>query len=255
MQPAAVSQPEPGGTRTTGQQPLPFDLLFSQLFNPGNAHHGDMVFTQEAFDRVMTQLMEQNQSGNAPPPASEDAIKSLKKKNVDQEMLGTDGKAECSICMDNVELGEEMTVLPCKHWFHGSCVTAWLKEHDTCPHCRRPITTANERHEQSLPGRRAGRRASLASSARGLGPEGSRQNPVTVPESPSESSQARRAYYGLRRDSDLQQSSNSGPRQSRSQHDTRQPPSRSHSGGSSATRGSSSGGGVTGWIRDHLPFS
>ncbi|EXJ79554.1 hypothetical protein A1O3_07833 [Capronia epimyces CBS 606.96] len=117
MQPPAVPRPEIDGTRATGQQPYPFDLL-SQLFNPGHAHHGDMVFTQEAFDRVMTQLMEQNQAGSAPPPASEEAINSLKKKNVDQEMLGTDGKAECSICMDNVELGEEMTVLPCKHWFH-----------------------------------------------------------------------------------------------------------------------------------------
>ena len=54
-------------------------------------------------------------------------------------MLGSDGKAECSVCMDNVELGDEVTLLPCSHWFHEACVGAWLKEHDTCPHCRQGI--------------------------------------------------------------------------------------------------------------------
>ncbi|EXJ85351.1 hypothetical protein A1O1_05715 [Capronia coronata CBS 617.96] len=253
VQPAAALRPDADGTRAAGQQPHPFDLL-SQLFNPGNAQHGDVVFTQEAFDRVMTQLMDENQAGNAPPPASEDAIKSLKKKRVDHDMLGSDGMAECSICMDNVELGDEMTVLPCNHWFHGDCVTAWLKEHDTCPHCRRPISNANVRNEQTSPRRRMSRHLSpVISSPQGFGPEGSRQNPVTIPESPTESQQSRQSYYGRRRESDLQPSTS--VRQPRSPQETRRHSSRGNSGGSSGSRGSSTGGGVTGWIRDHLPFS
>ncbi|KAH8754799.1 hypothetical protein F5883DRAFT_572427 [Diaporthe sp. PMI_573] len=35
--------------------------------------------------------------------------------------------------------GEEVTVLPCKHWFHGECVVSWLKMHNTCPICRASI--------------------------------------------------------------------------------------------------------------------
>lgn len=54
-------------------------------------------------------------------------------------MMGSDGKAECSVCMDAVNIGDEVTVLPCNHWFHEDCVGAWLKEHDTCPHCRAGI--------------------------------------------------------------------------------------------------------------------
>jgi len=38
--------------------------------------------------------MAQSNSSNAPPPASEEDIRSLEKKMVDKYMLGTGGKAE-----------------------------------------------------------------------------------------------------------------------------------------------------------------
>lgn len=135
-----------------------------QLRDPRNATVGDAVFTDEAMDRIISQMMEQHGSaGSAPGPATNAAIAALPKKQADEDMVGTDGKAECSVCMDAVLLGDEVTVLPCKHWFHGDCVGAWLKEHDTCPHCRQGImpkdapTDANEprspgespRHTQS----------------------------------------------------------------------------------------------------------
>lgn len=118
----------------------PLQNIFSLLFGPGglNAVHGDAVYSQEALDRIITQLMEANPSSNAAPPASEAAIGKLQKKKLDMEMMG-DGKAECTICIDDMHLGDEVTVLPCNHWFHGECVVLWLKEHNTCPICRAPI--------------------------------------------------------------------------------------------------------------------
>jgi E3 ubiquitin-protein ligase RNF115/126 len=70
-------------------------------------------------------------------------------------MLGEEHKAECSICMDEVNIGEQVTELPCKHWFHHQCVSAWLLEHDTCPHCRKGITKDSEGRENNpaSPGR------------------------------------------------------------------------------------------------------
>ena len=100
---------------------------------------GDAVYSEEALDRIITQMMDQNHQGSAPGPASAAAIAALPKKPADKTMMGSDGKAECSVCMDAVEIGDEVTVLPCNHWFHGDCVGAWLKEHDTCPHCRAGI--------------------------------------------------------------------------------------------------------------------
>ena len=100
---------------------------------------GDAVYSEEALDRIITQMMDQNHQGSAPGPASAAAIAALPKKPADKTMMGSDGKAECSVCMDAVDIGDEVTVLPCNHWFHGECVGAWLKEHDTCPHCRAGI--------------------------------------------------------------------------------------------------------------------
>ena len=245
--------PNADDRRRPGQAPFPGDLL-QQLLNPGNARTGDTVYSQEAFDRIMTQLMEQNNAGSAPPPASEEAIRSLKKKKVDKEMLGDDGQAECSICMDNVELGQEVTVLPCEHWFHGDCVTSWLKEHDTCPHCRKPISDSAEpsRPESS---RRRSRRASSVSSPRAYQPEGSRYNPISVPESPSDLRSARQQYYNHRR-RDQEPDRPEAHRHSSSQSDLRRHSSRSHHSSSGGSRsGGNGGGGVTGWFRDHLPFS
>lgn len=104
------------------------------------SRNGDAVYSQEELDRVIGQLIHQT-PGSAPPPASTTAIRSLPKKKIDREMLGSEGNAECSICMDAVELGTEVTVLPCTHWFHFPCIEAWLTQHNTCPHCRRAIDT------------------------------------------------------------------------------------------------------------------
>ena len=117
----------------------------------GNGTHGDAVFSDEALDRIITQMMEQTNTNSAPGPASAAAIAALPKKDADKAMMGQDGKAECSVCMDAVEIGDEVTVLPCNHWFHGECVGAWLKEHDTCPHCRQGIMPKDGPREADAP--------------------------------------------------------------------------------------------------------
>lgn len=113
------------------------------MIAPGT-NMGDFVSSQEGLDRIISQLMEQTATSNAPPPATQADIDNLPRKKVDESMLGDEHKAECSICMDEVNIGEEVTVLPCKHWFHHQCVGAWLLEHDTCPHCRKGITKQAE---------------------------------------------------------------------------------------------------------------
>jgi E3 ubiquitin-protein ligase RNF115/126 len=105
---------------------------------------GDFVYSQEGLDRIVSQLMEQTATNNAPPPATQADIDALPRKKVSEDMLGPEHTAECSICMDEVNIGEEVTELPCKHWFHHQCVAAWLAEHDTCPHCRKGITKRSE---------------------------------------------------------------------------------------------------------------
>jgi hypothetical protein len=59
--------------------------------------------------------------------------------------MDANGKAECSICMEELHVRDEVTTLPCMHWFHGPCVGQWLEGHNTCPLCRTPIEPENER--------------------------------------------------------------------------------------------------------------
>lgn len=106
---------------------------------------GDYLHTQEDFDRAITEMMEQHQSSTAAPPASDEIIASLPRLPLTRDMLG-DGpeeeaatKGECSICMDEVSVGNEVAKLPCDHWFHMECIRVWLQEHDTCPHCRKGV--------------------------------------------------------------------------------------------------------------------
>lgn len=125
----------------------PMMQLIAQMFPVGNGQFGDAVYSQEALDRIITQLMEQNASSNAPGPATQSDIENLPRKPVTMEMLGSDGRADCSICMEEVIVGEEVAFLPCTHWFHHPCIAAWLGEHDTCPHCRKGISKKAEAGE------------------------------------------------------------------------------------------------------------
>jgi Ring finger domain len=100
-------------------------------------------------------LMGEIDIGNAPGPANPQDVAALPKIMVDKNMLGDDDKAQCSICMEEVHIGEEVTLLWCSHWFHRPCVTAWLNEHDTCPHCRKGIVQAREAQRRATDSRSA----------------------------------------------------------------------------------------------------
>ncbi|OMP04689.1 Zinc finger, RING-type [Corchorus olitorius] len=47
---------------------------------------------------------------------------------------------ECAICLEDYVVGEPCRVFPvCKHMFHLTCIDHWLKNHLTCPVCRKSI--------------------------------------------------------------------------------------------------------------------
>jgi len=191
--------------------------------------NGDAVYSQEAFDRVMSQLMEQHTSGSAPGPASQNAIAALPKKKVRRDMLDPNtGAAECSICMDTIIEGGEVTMLPCSHWFDPVCIESWLKEHDTCPVCRAGITPKDGSRDTARSPMQAPLN-SLPELARRQ--SGTRANPFMVPESPSRE----RRQPGVGRHSSYSTTSASSRRQN----------TRGEEGGS-ADEG---GGGITGSVR------
>ena len=166
---------------------MPINPLMGLFAAMSGGQHGDFVTSQEAMDRIISQLMEQTATSNAPGPASQSDIDALPRKKVTPDMLGDDGKADCSICMDEVAPEEEVTQLPCRHWFHHQCVAAWLKEHDTCPHCRKGITK-DESAAKDGPAGAASSSADPTANMPGafnVSGEGTSSNPFVVPGSSS----------------------------------------------------------------------
>jgi len=47
--------------------------------------------------------------------------------------------SSCCICLDVIEKGQILTVLPCTHKFHSSCVDTWLLQRPVCPFCKSSV--------------------------------------------------------------------------------------------------------------------
>lgn len=52
-------------------------------------------------------------------------------------------KVNCSICMDNLEQKEYVYELKCKHVFHKTCLSPWIKVKPHCPNCRQLVKIKN----------------------------------------------------------------------------------------------------------------
>ncbi|KAI2468903.1 hypothetical protein F4781DRAFT_422326 [Annulohypoxylon bovei var. microspora] len=239
------NSPNQNGGDGNGRQQdfsLALSQLIASLINP-HMVHGDAVYSQEALDRIITNLMEANPQSNAPAPASDESIARLPKKKLDEAMLGPELKGECTICIDEMKVGDEAVVLPCRHWFHEKCVVLWLKQHNTCPICRAPI-------DGEAAGRASGTVPPTQSGPSGIPSHYRRSAPAPPGRMRSDQSGFSGRQQSARRDS------NSPPTYSGSSLPTRarSPSPGRRSAQSERTRDSrgSSGGGPFSWIRDQF---
>ncbi|PXF49527.1 hypothetical protein BWQ96_00597 [Gracilariopsis chorda] len=80
------------------------------------------------------------------PPASKKVIANLPYINVKRN--GSGQLPTCPICTDQFELQEQARQLPCGHIFHSDCIVPWLKQHCTCPMCRKELPTDDREYEE-----------------------------------------------------------------------------------------------------------
>ena len=79
-----------------------------------------------------------------PPPLSREQIKRIPKVKITQNHV--EQQLQCTICMIEFNMGQNVKRLICGHYFHDDCVTGWLQRHGTCPNCRRVLSnTRNHR--------------------------------------------------------------------------------------------------------------
>ena len=63
-----------------------------------------------------------------------------RKVNLNSSVLDQDLEEECHLCLENMKKGNQITTLPCQHFFHSSCVDALIiHQHIVCPLCRKSI--------------------------------------------------------------------------------------------------------------------
>ncbi|XP_010535107.1 PREDICTED: putative RING-H2 finger protein ATL19 [Tarenaya hassleriana] len=58
------------------------------------------------------------------------------------------GYGECVICLSDYAIDGECRVFPiCGHMYHVHCIDAWLKNHLTCPICRKELSDSRQKLE------------------------------------------------------------------------------------------------------------
>lgn len=87
-----------------------------------NASLDDVDPTQRLIDNMYDQRF-------VPDPAAQEDVDGLPVSTV-AELVDT-----CSICLEDMQIGDAHHVLPCDHVMHLACTTEWFKSGTRCPAC------------------------------------------------------------------------------------------------------------------------
>ncbi|EEF36946.1 zinc finger protein, putative [Ricinus communis] len=91
-------------------------------------------------DLLLQHLAENDPNRYGTLPAQKKAVKAMPTIAVEQN-------AECSVCLEEFEIGGEAKEMPCKHKFHSACILPWLELHSSCPVCRFQMPCDNSKIE------------------------------------------------------------------------------------------------------------
>ncbi|PIN02916.1 Ubiquitin--protein ligase [Handroanthus impetiginosus] len=86
-------------------------------------------FIGPGLDVLLQHLSENDPNRYGTPPAQKEAVEALPTVKIEETL-------QCSVCLDDCEIGTEVKEMPCKHKFHSKCILPWLELHSSCPVCR-----------------------------------------------------------------------------------------------------------------------
>uniref|UniRef100_A0A914Z000 RING-type domain-containing protein n=1 Tax=Panagrolaimus superbus TaxID=310955 RepID=A0A914Z000_9BILA len=116
--------------------------------NIGNVNLGDFA-TDAGFDEIVSQILNQFDPAANTQRISEEDLQHLPRSKVTQAHV--DNEAQCTTCMDQFNLNEEVGELGCHHIFHPDCIIPWLRSHNTCPVCRQQVNPESWRQNPANP--------------------------------------------------------------------------------------------------------
>lgn len=94
------------------------------------------VYDQESFSEFEGNISEKGLEKDIIDNMEIFEIKNVEK--LDEE------KKNCLIFFENNKDGDKCIALPCMHIFHADCIKTWVKDHNTCPICKKDIIYENE---------------------------------------------------------------------------------------------------------------
>ncbi|KAK4753665.1 hypothetical protein SAY87_001769 [Trapa incisa] len=86
-------------------------------------------FVEPGLDLLLQHLAESDPSRYGTPPARKEEVEAMPTVTIKE-------KLQCSICLDDFQIGAEAREMPCDHKFHSGCILPWLELHSSCPVCR-----------------------------------------------------------------------------------------------------------------------
>ncbi|XP_042481700.1 E3 ubiquitin-protein ligase SIRP1-like isoform X2 [Macadamia integrifolia] len=86
-------------------------------------------FIGPGLDLLLQHLADNDPNRYGTPPAKKDAVEALPTVKIEESI-------QCSVCLEDFEIGAEAKEMPCKHRFHNGCILPWLELHSSCPVCR-----------------------------------------------------------------------------------------------------------------------
>lgn len=109
-------------------------IIVQGSYDPSNESRAPIgslgdYFIGPGLDLLLQHLSENDPNRYGTPPAQKEAVEGL-------PTVKTEDKLQCSVCLDECEIGDEVKEMPCKHKFHSSCILPWLELHSSCPVCR-----------------------------------------------------------------------------------------------------------------------
>lgn len=165
------SRNQPRASRPAGGGFNPLEMLFgSRGSGAGSPRNGgmDATFMQNFFGQGVpmdgggaSSSASAVQHTGAPPPTSKSTLRNLPHVKVTAHDIEKNESDECSICLDELVLGQPAIRIPCGHLYHEDCVQGWLKKSNECPDCRFELPTDDAKYEKGRKERMADRKIRL----------------------------------------------------------------------------------------------
>ncbi|XP_071690269.1 E3 ubiquitin-protein ligase SIRP1-like [Rutidosis leptorrhynchoides] len=101
-------------------------------------------FTGPGLELLMQHLSENDPNRYGTAPAQKEAVDAMPTVTIDENSV------QCSVCLEDFEVGTEAKQMPCKHRFHSKCIMPWLELHSSCPVCRFELPSDESKRNQEV---------------------------------------------------------------------------------------------------------